>query len=300
MANEPSAYGYDIPNTPINIGGYLDAVYDDKAPKKFLFEDMALLVSARHNRFSFLSELEVSKLSLDGKNNGSSDLNMYLERFQLSYVLSDTERLTLGRFNSDIGYWNQAPVNILQATTTKPHIFESIFPSHTTGLMYENDLNDEDTISFTLQYNRDMGEEHSGLVVDRHLSMAYHKVYDEFSLRVSSGFYRENRLKDEAYYVGMGSQYEHDDFTLQAELYTQKYEEVHPSYNMYAQGIWHFMDKHDAVYRIEQYDEQGVDNTLFLIGYVYRPTPNMALKGEYIYASESSLNRFVYSFSVLF
>jgi hypothetical protein len=55
QANEPLNYGYDIPNTSINIGGYLDAVYDDKASEKFVFDDVALLISARHNRFDFLS-----------------------------------------------------------------------------------------------------------------------------------------------------------------------------------------------------------------------------------------------------
>ncbi len=304
VANEPSSYGYNVPDTSINIGGYIDGVYDTKASEKFLFDDIALLTSAKKNRFTFISEVEISKLSLDGtskgKFKGKSKLDIYLERFQLSYALSDTESLTLGRFNSDIGYWNEAPVNILQATTTKPHIFTSIFPAHTTGVMYENNLNDEDAFSVTLQYNKDVGKEHSGLRVDRHFSMAYHKDYDEFSLRGTSGFYRENRLKEEAYYFGMGSQYESDEFTLQAEYYLQKYAKIHPSYNMYTQGVWHFMEKHNAVFRLEWYDEQGLDNSLSLIGYVYRPTSNMALKGEYIHYSNHALNRFVYSFSVLF
>jgi hypothetical protein len=293
-------YGYDIPNTPINIGGYLDAVYDDKASEKFVFDDVALLISARHNRFDFLSEIEISQLSLDGKSNGTSDVRINLERFQLTYALSDTEDLTLGRFNSDIGYWNQAPVNILQATTTKPHIFESIFPANTTGLLYKNYMNDEDSFSVTLQDNKDIGQEDDGLIVDKHFALAYHKVYDELSFRLATGFYREKSSKNEAYYVGLGSEYESDNFTFQAELYTQKYEDKHQSYNMYAQSVWHFMPKHDAVLRLEQYDDQGLHESISLLGYVYRPKANMALKGEYIYHSNLPLNRFVYSFSVLF
>lgn len=300
QANEMQSYGYDIPNTPITVGGYLDAVYDDKATEKFIFDDISLLVSARHNRFDFLSEIEISYLSLNGTSNSSSDIEIHVEHFQFMYALSDTENLTLGHFNSDIGYWNQTPVNILQATTTKPHIFESIFPAHTTGLMYQNHLNDEDSFSMTFQHNKDIGQQDDNFIVDRHIAMAYQKTYDELSLRLALGYYRENTSKKRAYYLGLGSEYESDDFTFQGELYTQQYEDEHQSYNAYVQSVWHFLPKHDAVVRLEHYDDQGLHESISLLGYVYRPTANMAWKGEYVHHSNLPLNRFVYSFSVLF
>ncbi|CAA6827855.1 MAG: Unknown protein [uncultured Sulfurovum sp.] len=301
MANEPSPYGYEIPNTPINIGGYIDAIYDDVASEKFVFDDVALLLSARYNRFDFLSEMEISELSLDGKSKGSSDIRINVERFQLTYALSDTENLIAGRFNSDIGYWNQAPINILQATTTKPHIFESIFPEHTTGLMYQNTISDEDSFSLTVQHSEDIGQKDKSLIVDRHFAMAYYKVYEDFSLRFATGFYRDKDFHNEAYYLGFGSEYEMDDFTLQAEFYTQSYDDEQQSYNAYLQSVWNFSPKHDVVLRLEQYNEQGVDDTIVLVGYVYRPTVNTALKTEYIqHSNHLPLNRFVSSFSVLF
>jgi len=50
------------------------------------------------------------------------------------------------------------------------------------------------------------------------------------------------------------------------------------------------------------------EKVIFLFGYSYRPTTNIAIKAEYFYSSSSSnefslspsLNKFLYSISVLF
>jgi hypothetical protein len=298
--SEPMQYGLQVPNTNINIGGYIDAVYDDKSEKRFVFDDIALLISAYHNRFSFLSEIEISKLSLDSKSNGTSDIRVNIERLQVSYALWDNESITLGRFNSDIGYWNQAPVNILQATTTKPHIFESIFPKNTTGLMYKNNFNESDYYSFTFQNNKDIGQVDDSIVVAQHYAMSYYDEIDNFSWRFAMGYYKEKKTKNEAYYVGLGAKYISDSVTVQAELYTQKYENTHQSYNAYVQSVWHLRSKQDVVLRIEKYNEQGLDDNVAVLGYVYRPTQNTSAKVEYLHHTHGLNNRFVTSFSVLF
>ena len=300
--NESVSYGWNVPHTPITIGGYLDAVYDESQEENFMFDDIALLVSAYGERFDFLSEVEISHLSLDGKSNNSADIRLNLERFQVNYALSDDELLTVGRFNSDIGYWNQAPVNILQDTTTHPHIIKHIFPKATTGLMYKNSKQNESSYSIMLQHNRDIGLKDDSIVVDRHFALSYHNYYDNFSWRLSGGFYREID-SIESRYSGIELGYETDIFSIQSEFFTQK-SKIGKSkpYSMYVQPVWYYSDTQNFVLRLERYNDEvlNANEAIVLLGYTYRPWSNMALKAEYIYHTREPLDRFVYSFSVIF
>ncbi len=304
FSNEPINYGWDIPHTPLRIGGYIDAVYDEKAKDNFLFDDLALLLSADQNRFNFLGEVELSHFNLAGQSNGTSDIRLNLERIQLTYTLDDERSIRLGRFNSDIGFWNQAPVNILQETTTVPHITRCLYPKATTGMSYIEQFNDEDRLSITVQNNPDIGEEYAQWVVaDRHFSMAYHGVEDELSWSVAGGFYREEKSQNEAYYAGIGVEYEYEKLMLQAELFSQKSEEgLSKPYSAYLQSSWSFTDQQSWVVRLEAYDDEelATKEVVSLLGYVFRPFANMALKGEYVSHSQLELNRFVASFSVMF
>jgi len=299
---EPIDYGWDIPHTPLRIGGYIDAVYDEKADDSFIFDDLSLLLSANQNRFDFLSEIELSSLNIDGKSNGSSDIRLNLERLQLTYALDDESSIRVGRFNSDIGYWNQAPVNILQETTTMPHMTYYLYPKATTGISYIKQIDDEDRFSLTIQNSGDIGEE-SYLLVDRHVAMSYHTVTDELFWSLSAGYYREEKSQNEAYYAGVGMEYEFDNVILQSELFTQNGKDGHSKpYSAYVESSWNFAKRQNAVLRLEAYKDEVLDTeeAVTLLGYVYRPLANMALKGEYIHHSDLPLNRFVASFSVMF
>ncbi|MBU1668923.1 hypothetical protein KKC13_10940 [bacterium] len=301
LADEPVTYGWNIPNTPVLVGGYIDVMYDENKEDTFFVDDIALLFSANQNHFDMLGEVEISHLSLEGKrSNATTEIN--LERLQIGYAFSDEDHITLGRFNSDIGYWNQAPINILQDTTTEPHMIKHVFPKATTGFMYQNYFNDEDSFSVTVQHNNDFGQADHSVVVDRHISLGYHQVHNEFSWRMAGGFYRES-TGIEAHYFGLGGEYDKDEFSVQAELFTQKSEEgYNKPYSAYVQSVWHFACKQDMVLRLERYNDEalGVNEGISLLGYVYRPWANMALKGEYVHHTELPLNRFVYSFSVMF
>ncbi|RUM73026.1 MAG: hypothetical protein DSZ11_06705, partial [Sulfurovum sp.] len=203
-ANEMGNYGYDIPNTSVNIGGYLDMSYDDKRENKFLFNDLALLVSGNHERFDFLSEIELSHLSLEGKSNNRSDVDINIERLQLNYELSDKQTLQLGRFNSDIGYWNQTPILILEDTTTQPHMVGNFFPKATTGILYQYNIDEENSLSFTFQDNPDLSHQDNVINVQRHKAFSYHGTQDDLSWSLSLGEYQEdNSFK--ANYVGLSS-----------------------------------------------------------------------------------------------
>ncbi|CAA6807170.1 MAG: Unknown protein [uncultured Sulfurovum sp.] len=302
FGNEPIDYGWNIPDTPLYMGGYIDVVYDENHEEHFIFDDIALLLSGNSERFDFLSEVEVSHLSLDGTSDGSSDLRINLERLQVAYTLNNAGQVTVGRFNSDMGYWNQAPINILQDTTTYPHIIRHVFPKATTGLMYQARSDDRHSYSMMLQHNQDIGLKDESIVADRHFALNYQREHEAFSLRVGGGFYRETDGVESSY-LGTGIDYELSDFSILAEFFTHKSEagESIP-YSAYVQPIWYYSQRQNFVLRLERYKDEllKANEGIVLFGYTYRPRSNMALKAEYIHHTQEPLNRFVYSFSVMF
>jgi len=274
--------------------------YDQKREDKFLFNDIAMIFSGDYDRLSLLGEVELSHISLDGKSNSSSDIDINLERLQLSYALSDDQTIQIGRFDSDIGFWNQAPIPILQETTTTPHI-TNIYPKASTGLLYRQNLNYENSISLTLQHNPDLAHQSNIASIDRHRAFGYRGVYDAFAWSLSGGLYRKEKI--EFTYWGVGAEYEWDSVSLQGEIFTQESKSKDDiPYSGYLQSVWHFSDKQAVVMRFEGYDDESIDTQeqIYLWGYVYRPWANMALKAEYIHHTKLPLKRFVYSLSVLF
>ncbi len=303
VSNEPIEYGWDIPHTPLRVGGYVDAVYDEKAEDAFIFDDVSLLFSANENHWSFLSEVELSSLNLDGKSNGTADIRLNLERLQFTYALDETDQIRVGRFNSDIGFWNQAPINILQETTTMPHMARYLYPRATTGISYIKQFNDEDRLTLTLQDNGDIGQEDFDFVADQHFALSYHGVSDDLSWSLSGGLYREEELQNRAVYAGVGLEYELERVLIQSELFTQHSDDGKSKpYSAYVQSSWNFASKQNAVVRLEAYDDEVLNTKelVSLVGYVYRPFACMALKGEYIDHTSLPLDRFVFSFSVMF
>jgi len=299
---EEASYGWDVPNSSLNIGGYLDMTYDQEREDKFLFNDIAMLFSANENHFDLLGEIEVTHISLKGKSDNRSDVDLKIERFELTYALNDDKRLKIGRFNSDIGYWNQTPISILQDTTTKPYIVENFFPKATTGLLYHQEINANSSFSLMVQANKDISHQDNNIEVDRHIGLSYYGEKDDFSWRFSMGNYGTNR-KTMARYMGIGSQYDTEEFLLQGELFTQNSDDNHRKpYSAYLQSTFHLSDKSDTLFRFEAYKDNTIETEeeIYLLGYSYRPSPNIVLKSEYIYHTKLPLNRWVYSLSVLF
>jgi len=296
------SYGWNIPNSSLNIGGYLDMTYDDTRIDDFLFNDIAMILSGRQDKFDLLAEVELSHISLDGKSNQSGDLDVTIERFQLTYLINDEQSIRIGKFNSDVGFWNQAPIPILQDTTTKPHFIGKLFPRWTTGVLFQQNISSNHTLSFTFQDGDDISYQENTIEVNKHQSIAYMGGYDDFSWRFSTGRY-SNTIQEDFHYTGGGMEYDSDALTLQAELFFQKSQATNKKpYSGYLQGTWHIEDTQDVVARFEGYDDKlmEIEENIYLFGYVYRPTSNISLKGEYVYHTKLPLNRFVYSLSVLF
>jgi len=302
FAQEEKSYGWNISNTSLNVGGYLDMTYDEKCADKFLFNDIAMIVSGRKNRFDLLAEIEFSHISLDGKSNQNSDVDINVERLQLSYMLNDKQMFQIGRFNSDIGYWNQAPIPILQDTTTKPYMVGKLFPQATTGLFFRQNINENNSFSLTYQNNDDLAHQDNSVELKKHSALAYLGAYQDASWRLFLGKYLDTLNRDFNYY-GFGADYDVDDFTLQGEFVFQKSKANNKKpYSAYVQSTWHIEDEQDLVARLEGYDDKllNIEENIYLLGYVYRPSTNIALKAEYIKHTKLPLNRFVYSLSVLF
>ena len=303
LSEDEIDYGWNVSGTPFTIGGYLDMSYDEKREDPVLFDDIALLFFGRFDSFELLGEVEVSNVSLEGKSNRSSDIDLNLERLQLSYAINDTDKIQIGRFNSDIGFWNQTPIAMLQETTSNPHLSQYMYPKATTGMIYFKRLSDTDSMSITMQNNSDIGQEDESIIADMHMAFSYHLDYEFFSWVFNGGLYQEHRLETKSYYAGMAVKYEEDTFMIQAEFFTQQSNEIKDRpYSMYVQTLWRLDEKQDIVIRVESYKDNvlGIKEENCLLGYLYRPWHNVVIKSEYIYHSNASLSRVVSSISVLF
>jgi len=295
-------YGWNIPNSSLNIGGYLDMTYDSKREDSFLFDDIAMLFLANYNNLTLLGEVELSHISLDGKSHGSSDIDINLERLELTYTFDNYHSIKIGRFNSDIGYWNQAPITILQNSTSKPHFIEYLIPQATTGILYKYNININNSLSFTFQNNQDIAHQDYLIEINRHVAMAYYGKESDLSWCFSTGIYKDND-DIEANYLGVGLSLDGNIVDIQAELFKQNSDKENSKpYSGYIQSTLHIGYNQDAVIRLEAYKDDALDveEQIYIIGYLYRPSSNIALKAEYIYHTDLPLNRFVYSLSLLF
>lgn len=300
IANDTSMYGWNVPETPLYLGGYIETLYDETEDEDFMIDDIALLMSASGESFDFLGEIEVSNLTLNQETNRKTT-KINLERLQLNYALGENE-LTVGRFNSEIGYWNQTPINILQETTTYPHIIEHLFPKATTGLMYRGNFENQSSYRIMLQHNNDIGQRDESIVSDRHYALSYYQDYDNFSWSLASGLYKDTH-NFYANYAGIGFEHESESFMLQGELFTQQSRgKKSKPYSAYLQPVWFYDDQQSLVLRLERYkdEELQANEGIVLIGYAYRPWSNIVLKAEYIHHTKQPIDRFVYSFSVMF
>ncbi len=299
-ADDAMAYGWKIPGTPLFLGGHISSNYDDDAheEKKLIFDDIALLFYANFDRVSLLGEIEASDVPLD-----HITLAIHIERLQLDWYLDDDTTLTTGKFNSDIGFWNQVPINILQDTTTYPNILEHIFPKLTTGLMIAHTFDESDCgLSITFQHNNDFDKHYNNIVTDRHYALAFKKNTDYFIWRLNGGYYRTPDAK-EFYYGGIGARRETGHYTLTGELFTrQGNRHRNIPYDGYCQLTWHMMHRHDLAFRTEYYRDEAlkVRENISLAGYTYRPIPAVALKAELVRHTQLPKNRLVLSVSAMF
>ncbi len=300
-SDESLNYGWNIPQTPLYVGGYFSTSYDPREINDLVFDDIALLFYANKEKYHLLGEVELSDIPL--KHLDRKNLRLFIERFQLAYDMNENTTITLGKFYSKIGFWNISPINTLTDTTTSPYILESTFPELSSGLLYNYSFDYGDQmLSLTIQHNPDLDTSYNNIHINRHYALAYTYLSDSYTLRANCGYFRQiNHQK--SFYEGLSIQYENDFWTIQSELFSkQSTKHQNIPYNTYLQITRHLYNKHDIVFREELYKDNAtnIQENISLIGYTYRPHPFIAFKSEYVKYSNLPKSRFIFSFSMVF
>lgn len=299
--------GWQVGDSPVTLGGYVSSNYViEKENSYFKIDDIAFLAYGEFDRFDFLAEFEIVDLYKKQTSGSSHESRgeLHIERLYGDYFFTENRRLRVGKFNSDIGFWNQMPINVLRDTTSSPRLTYDFFPKLTTGTNYEirPRQGDISRISVTLQHNNDIDKNYNNFELDRHYSVALDLKKSEILWRLAGGNFRYADTREVFYLLG-GLKLERQQWGGLIESVLRHDGSNHEnSYDLYAQGVWHCKPKHDAILRaeVEKIPLSEDRDTSMMVGYTYRPLENVALKAEYEAHEESLLNRWLFSFSVLF
>lgn len=301
--------GLQIGQFPLYLGGYFSVEYENTNANEELLklDELALMFYGEQDHLSYMLELEAEDIySSSGYNNSST---IHLERLYLNYGFNENYELKLGKFNSIIGIWNQTPINVLRDTSSNPIITEQLFPKFISGteLKYQTFNEHMLTVHTMLQEGEDLDkifndEIYNNLEADRHYGVGVSFQHDETLYQFNAGYFHLTTGESYNYLLG-AFKYEQSDFKLQGELGTQfSHGENTIPYMGYLQGSYTMQEKHEAILRIESYDDRNIDTkeTFAVIGYTYRPYYAVAIKGEYQWHSLNNENELILSISVLF
>ena len=304
--------GMQIGSSPIYVGGYfsVDSKYMEDYTM-YRIDDLALLSYGSYDKFSYLAEFEFKEFYVKTKTNGiketAKDTKLYTERLYVDYNLDENYMFRVGKYNSPIGFWNLLPINVLRETTSNPMSSYILYPKFTTGMSasYSSYSDGELKVDLLLQHNNDIDSEYNNYRIDEHYAFGVTYEKDEYTYKINGGYFHSlnDITEDDLYYFLLSAKYETDNYQLQAELGTQRNENVFTTkYAGYLQGVYHFTDQHAGIIRLESYDNQveNKSDDMAIIGYTYRPLYPIAIKTEYQVHSIKKENQFLFSFSVLF
>ena len=311
--------GYRLGESPIYIGGYfsLDASrYTSKKKSHVRIDDLAFLSYGSYEKLSYMAEFEFKEFYTKYWENGSvyskKNDKLYAERLYLDYAFDENILIRGGKYNSNVGYWNLTPINVLRDTTSSPQTSKIIFPKYTTGvdLSYHIFAADEYVFNLTLQNNNSLDEEYNNFFINKHIGGGFEYIHDNLSLKLNLGYFHNKdhtkNYTDNLYAYG-SFLYDNDTVKLMGAIGNR----VDENYNSlvkissYIQGVYEIADKHYPVVRIEYFDANeaagGISkDTSVTIGYTYRPLYPVAFKVEYQLHSKHQENRFLTSFAVMF
>ena len=305
--------GIQVGSLPFYIGGYFSLDYIKKEGEtKYSVDDVAILGYGNYNKFSYMIELEYKELysytDRDSQTYTDKDSHLYTERLYVDYNYDENFMFRTGKYNSDIGFWNLLPINVLRETTSSPQSTYIIFPKFTTGLdsSYSSYEDGGLKINATLQHNKGIDEDdYNNYEVDKHYGAGLSYELDEYTFKINGGYFHTdyNNDKENLYYMLVSAKYEADKYQILTELGSQKSKEEYTTkYAGYIQGAYRFTQKHIGVLRAESYDNKKLNASeeIFVVGYTYRPLYPIALKSEYQFHSKEDDNKLLFSLSVLF
>jgi len=303
--------GFNVPNTPIYIGGYLTLDYISRADdyKRFRVDELALLSYGTYNKFSFLAEagFEESFIKEWGTEASTKTDNTFtLSRLYVDYKINDTLQVRAGKFNTPAGYWNMEPINILRETSSIPWSTYLIYPRYSTGLEfnYANRLYSDTTYSLVIQETKDLDDRYNNISVQKHYLISIEHFFEN-NLKIKANLGYFETLDSHPYYYALAAlSYEAEDYDILSEFASRKdSNKFTVPYSFYLQGTWHLIENHDLVTRVETYKvDEGAfrEEVLGILGYTYRPELPFTFKVEYRARTYSNENQIRTSFSLMF
>jgi len=265
-----------------------------------------------YDKFSYMLELEFKELYVYKDHHGvtstENDTHLYTERVYVDYNLDENYLLRAGKYNSNIGFWNLLPVNVLRQTTSNPMTSEIIYPKFSTaiGASYSSFEEGELKIELLAQHNKDLDDEYNNYKIDEHYGIDVLYEENEYSVKFDAGYFHrieENILEDKLYYLLLSAKYDTEKYQFLSEIgYQKSSTQITTPYAGYIQGLYRFTEQHLGAIRLEAYDNHLMKkkDKIGIMSYTYRPSYPIALKFEYQLHSISEENQILLSLSVLF
>lgn len=303
--------GYNIPSTPLYIGGYatLDYLQRQDNYNRFRVDELALLSYAQVDNLGYMADIQMKESYIKEWGKRESDYSsdeVSIERLYLNYTLNDVITLRLGKYNTPVGYWNMEPIAIFQASSSQPYLPFLLYPNYATALeiSYANPLYSDTTYTLSLQENRDLDERYNNFEVQSHYLVGFeHGFSENLHVKINLGYFRTIDAL-EFYYQLLALKYESDTFEITAELgrRTSIYTTPVP-YSFYLQGVYNIDEKSGIVSRFESYKvDEGAfrQERLGVLGYRFEPIAPLTFKIEYRLHSYKNESQIRTSLSVMF
>ncbi len=304
--------GVKVASLPLYIGGYASLNYlKGENQKEYRIDKLAFMSYGSYDKFSYMLELEFKELYIhkekDKLSYSNTDTNLYTERLFLKYTHNENYMFRVGKYYSNIGFWNLLPINVLRETTSNPQSVYIIFPRLNTGIesSYVSYKEGIFKINATLQRNEGIDERYNNYNINKHYGIGLSYEIDNYIFKLNGGYFHVENTNSESdlFYMLLSTKYETDNFEFLAEIGSQRSENKFTTkYAGYMQGAYSFTQEHIAISRLESYEDNlnNKSENMLILGYTYRPIYPIAIKSEYQLHTQKEDNQFLISISVLF
>lgn len=305
--------GIQLGKTPLYLGGYfsLDYWHNLKGTSELELDEASVMLYGNHGAWGMMAEVEFTdayRRRFGFNAETTSDLTPHTERVFIYYEPAEYYRVSVGKFNTPVGYWNKMPINVLRDTTSSPRIVEVIFPRYTTGLNMKY-TGENSGANLLIQATPDLDSAFSAkdiynnFDIEKQFGLGVQFHQERWSFGMNAGGYEE-RIEEEKWgYLYASAQYRSEQTHVMAETgYRRNEKNMRSNYGGYLQGTQLIYAQQFVVMRLEYTTEyiQNSEDSSAVIGYVYRPLFPVAVKGEYQFHSHENEDILIVSFSMLF
>ena len=303
--------GVQVGVLPIYVGGYISADFQKKeGVTRYRLDDIAFLSYGNYEKFSYMVEFEFKDFytytDAHGDTSSETKSKLHTERLYVDYTYDENFAFRAGKYNSNIGFWNLLPINVLRETTSNPKSTYIVFPKFTSGLdsSYSSYLDGDLQVNITLQHNESIDDAYNNYNIDEHYAFGVAYALDDYTVKLNGGYFHTyEQIKEKYYYFLLSGKYESEKYEILTEVGSQRSKGVFSTkYAGYIQGSYRFTQEHIGVLRIESYDDVKQDDkdNIAIFGYTYRPLYPVALKAEYQFHQDDEDSELLFSLSVLF